>query len=100
MKNALAPRTCAEDGKVEQFYDDTERKMAESDSKYQIIIEDFNAKLELIQKHGSTGNRGDKSKRGSLTKIRRGTQTNHSKYAISEATKQIPVLGVTRWTRN
>ena len=43
--NAYAPTFSAEDEKVEQFYDDTERAMADSDSKYQIITGDFNAKI-------------------------------------------------------
>ena len=32
--NAYAPTSSAEDEKVEQFYDDIERAMADSDSKY------------------------------------------------------------------
>ena len=42
MINAYAPTSSAEDEKVEQFYD-TERAMADSDSKYKIITGDFNA---------------------------------------------------------
>ena len=34
MINAYAPTYSAEDGKVEQFYDDIERAMAHNDSKY------------------------------------------------------------------
>ena len=33
------------DEKVEQFYDDIERAMADSDSKYKIITGNFNAKI-------------------------------------------------------
>ena len=45
MINAYAPTSSAKDEKVEQFYDDTERSMADSDSKYKIITADFNAKI-------------------------------------------------------
>ena len=41
----FAPTSSAEDEKVEQFYDDTERTMADSDSKYKMITGDFNAKI-------------------------------------------------------
>ena len=40
--NAYAPTSSVEDEKVEQFYDDIEREMA--DSRYKIITGDFNAK--------------------------------------------------------
>ena len=43
--NAYAPASNAEGEKVEQFYDNIERAMADSDSKYKIITEDFNAKI-------------------------------------------------------
>ena len=44
--NAYAPTSSAEDEKVEeQFYDDIERAMADSDSKYKMITGDFNAKI-------------------------------------------------------
>ena len=43
--NAYAPTSSAEDEKVEQCYDDIERTMADSDSKYKIITGDFNAKF-------------------------------------------------------
>ena len=43
--NAFAPIPGAEDEKVEQFYDDNERAMADSDSKYKIITD-----LELKQR--------------------------------------------------
>ena len=43
--NAYAPTSSAEDEKVEQFYDDTERAMADSDSKYKITTGDFDAKI-------------------------------------------------------
>ena len=43
--NAYAPTSSAEDEKVEQFYDDIERAMADSYSKYKIITGDFNAKI-------------------------------------------------------
>ena len=45
MINDYAPTSSAEDEKVEQFYDDIERAMADSDSKYKIITGDFNAKI-------------------------------------------------------
>ena len=45
MIYAYAPTFSAEDEKVEQFYDDIERTMADSDSKYKIITGDFNAKI-------------------------------------------------------
>ena len=58
--NAYAPKSSAEDEQVEQFYDDIERAMADSDSKYKIITGDFNAKLgkktnkrRRLQEHGS-----------------------------------------------
>ena len=44
MINAYAPISSAEDEKVEQFYDDIESAMADSDTKSKIITEDFNAK--------------------------------------------------------
>ena len=43
--NAYAPTSRAEDVKVGQLYDDIERTMADSDSKYKIITGDFNAKI-------------------------------------------------------
>ena len=43
--NAYAPTSSTEDEKVEQFYDNIERAMADSDSKYKIITGDFNAKI-------------------------------------------------------
>ena len=45
--NAYAPTSTfsAEDEKVEQFHDDVERAVADSDSKYTIITGDFNAKI-------------------------------------------------------
>ena len=43
--NAYAPTSSAEDEKMEQIYDDIERAMADSDSKYKIITGDFNAKF-------------------------------------------------------
>ena len=45
--NAYAPTSSAEYEKVEQFYDDIERAMADSasDSKYKIITGGFNAKI-------------------------------------------------------
>ena len=45
MINTYAPTSSAEDEKVEQFYDDIERAMADSDSKYKIITGDFNANI-------------------------------------------------------
>ena len=42
--NAYTQTSSAEDEKVEQFYGDVERAMADSDSKYKIITGDFNAK--------------------------------------------------------
>ena len=41
----LSPTSSAEDEKVEQFYDDIERAMADRDSKCKIITGDFNAKI-------------------------------------------------------
>ena len=43
--NAYTPTFSAEDEKVEQFYNDIERAMAYSDSKYKIITGNFNAKI-------------------------------------------------------
>ena len=43
--NAYAPTSSAEDDKVEHFYDDIGRAVADSDSKYKIITGDFNAKI-------------------------------------------------------
>ena len=48
--NAYAPTSSAEDEKVEQFYDEIERAMADSDSRYKIITGDFNAKTETKTK--------------------------------------------------
>ena len=48
--NAYAPTSSAEDENVEQYYDDTERAMTDSDSKYMIITGDLNAKFEQKQK--------------------------------------------------
>ena len=42
--NAYAQTSSAEHEKVEQFYDDIERAMADSDTKYKIISGYFNAK--------------------------------------------------------
>ena len=42
--NAYAPISSAEDEKVEQVYDEIEREMTDSDSKYKMIRGDFNAK--------------------------------------------------------
>ena len=42
--NAYASASSAEDEKVEQFYDDMERAMPDSDSKCKIITGDFNPK--------------------------------------------------------
>ena len=39
------PTSSAEDEKVEQFYDDIERAIADSVSKYKIITGDFNPKI-------------------------------------------------------
>ena len=44
--NAYAPTSNPEDKKVEQFYDNIERAMADSDSKYKIITGDFSAKVD------------------------------------------------------
>ena len=43
VMNAYAPTSSAEDEKVELFYDNIERAMADSDSKYKIITGDGNA---------------------------------------------------------
>ena len=43
--NAYAPTCSVEDEKVEQFYYYIERTMADSDSKYKIITDDFNGKI-------------------------------------------------------
>ena len=43
--NAYAPTSSAEDEKVEQFYGDIERAMADNNSKYKIITGGFNAKI-------------------------------------------------------
>ena len=43
--NAFAPTSGAEDETMEQFYDDIERAMVESDSKYKIITGDSHAKI-------------------------------------------------------
>ena len=48
--NVYAPTSSAEDEKVEQFYDDVERAIADSDSKYKTIVGDFNTKLETKTK--------------------------------------------------
>ena len=44
MIDAYAPTYSAEDEQVEHFYDDIERAMADSDSRYKIITRNFNAK--------------------------------------------------------
>ena len=43
--NAYAPTSSAVDEKVEQYYDDIERAMAGSDSRYKIITGDFNTTI-------------------------------------------------------
>ena len=43
--NAYAPTSSVEDSKVEQFYDDIERAMADSDSKCNIFTGDFNTTI-------------------------------------------------------
>ena len=48
--NAYAQTSGPEDKSVDQYYDDIERAMADSDSKYKIITGDFNAKIGLKQK--------------------------------------------------
>ena len=48
--NAYVPTSSPEDEKMQQLYNDNERAMADSDSRYKIITRDFNAKLELKQK--------------------------------------------------
>ena len=45
MISAYAPTSTAEDEKVAQVYDDIERAMADSHSKYRIITGDFYAKI-------------------------------------------------------
>ena len=50
--NAYAQTSSAEDEEVEQFYNDIERAMADSDSKYKIITGDFNAKIATKTKEG------------------------------------------------
>ena len=71
MINAYASTSTAEDEKVEQFYDDIERAMADSDSRYKIITGDFNAKIGTETKEEdfkSTGTFGigERNKRESL----------------------------------
>ena len=67
--NAYAPISSAEDEKVEQFYDDIERAMADSDSRYKIFTGDFNAKIGTKTKEddfksmGALGI-GERNKRG------------------------------------
>ena len=67
--NAYAPKSSAEDEKVEQFYDDIETAMADSDSKYKVITGDFNAKIgtetkeEDLKSMGAFGI-GDRNERG------------------------------------
>ena len=43
--DTYTPTSSAEDENVEQFYDDIERAMADSDSKYMIITGDCNANI-------------------------------------------------------
>ena len=50
--NAYAQTSSAEDEEVEQFHNDIERAMADSDSKYKIITGDFNAKIATKTKEG------------------------------------------------
>ena len=94
--------------------------MADTDSKYEIITGDFNAKIETEMKEEDfksmeTFGKGEKNERCSLNLICRGTQTNHSKYTFQNkkqqqqnTNKQTPPpkkkqqkpdldLGITRW---
>ena len=70
MINAYASTSSAQDEQVEEFYDDTEKAMADRDSKYKIITGDFNAefgdknKSRRLQKQGSSWKRGEKMKEG------------------------------------
>ena len=48
--NAYTQTSSVEDAQAEQYYDDIERAMADSDSKYKVTAGDFNEKLELQQK--------------------------------------------------
>ena len=48
--NAYAPTSSAEDEEVEHFHDDTERAMADSDSKYKIVTGASNAKIRTKSK--------------------------------------------------
>ena len=58
---ACAPRSSAEDEKVEQCYDDNEKAMADSDSKYQIVTGDSNANIgRTLQKYGDIWNGEEK----------------------------------------
>ena len=71
MINTSAPTSSTEDEKVEQIYDDTERAMADSGSKYKIITGDFNAEIGTKTKEdfkslwalgtGESNERGDRS---------------------------------------
>ena len=45
VTNAYAPTSSAEDEKVRKFYDNIERAVADSDSKYKISTGDFNAQI-------------------------------------------------------
>ena len=61
VTNAYAPTSSAENEKVEQFYDDIARTMADSDTKYIFIIRDSNAEIgtktkeEYLERMGAFG---------------------------------------------
>ena len=89
--NAYAPTSNVEDEKVEQFYDDTERAMDDSNSKCKTITGDFNAKIgtktkeEDLKSMGAFG-RGERNERDHVIEFA-DTQTDHCKYTVPEAKK-------------
>ena len=101
--NAYAPTSSAEDEKVEQFYDDIERVMAESDSKYKIITGDFNAKIgtktkeEDFKRMGAFGIRERNERGDRLIEFAEENNLIIANILFQKPEKQILDLGVTRW---
>ena len=90
--NAYAPTSSAEDEKVGQFYDDMERAIADGNSRYKIITEDFKTgtrtKEEDFKSMGEFGTE-ERDERGdhSVEFAEEHMQTDHGKHIVSEAKK-------------
>ena len=77
--NVYTPTSSAEDEKVEQFYDDVERAMADSDSKYKIIPRRFQwkigtkTKVKYLKSMGAFGAGERKKEEIALSNLQRNT---------------------------